>query len=324
MTELTVCMNVYNGEEFLDRSIGSVGSQTLQDFRVLVYDDGSTNGTVQKLRSFHDDRMRIVEGGENRGVLYSRAMMIPMIDTEYCMWLDDDDCFCRDDALERALSLAKAGDYDVVSFENMNIAHADGGVRTLRRASTDRAFIDGNFLGGLDGYYCQQLVSKIFKSELLKKCVPEKEVYGRRFVADEQFFLVPMAFHLRRYFMSSENPIYMYYNDIGVWGSKKDDRSLDRMRGLCEYTYNLALSCYRRISEARPMTALEKKTLVRMCGVEGLCFTMKNVAEEDRGKAFELWREYFGKDGMHLLNGVDDFIMPVHLKYLEGVIVGEG
>lgn len=326
MTELTICMNVYNGEKYLDRSIGSVRSQTVHDFKLLVYDDGSTDGTVQKLKSFHDDRMKIVEGKENRGIVYARSKMFSMVDTKYMMVLDADDCYCRDDAFERALFLIKSGDYDVVSFNNKKVIQPNGN-ESVGNYSKDVQLIDDNFLRGVDGYFCHTFQSKIFKTELLKKCIPEKEVYEKYFVIDEPFFLTMMAFYLKRYYMSAEDPIYAYYADIGIYGTKHDDYSLDRTRDLCDYMYNVTVSNYRRMMAIRPLTIEEKKTVLHLCMVDGLCVqirkSIKDKPADEAVKYIDLWHEFFGKDGMHLLNGVDDYVMPVHIKYLEGIMNGD-
>lgn len=59
MTELTICMPVYNGEKYLDESIGSVLGQKFGDFKFFVLDDCSTDGSVEKIRSFKDSRISL-------------------------------------------------------------------------------------------------------------------------------------------------------------------------------------------------------------------------------------------------------------------------
>ena len=322
MTELTICMNVYNGEEFLDRSVGSIRSQTLHDFKFLVYDDGSTDGTIQKLRSFHDDRMTIIEGGENKGVVYARAKLISMIDTKYFMWIDDDDCFCRNDAFESALTLIKSGDYDVVAFDNRKYIHSDGQEVIMSYAGSSHQIVSDNFLSDDIDIKCfDQFWSKIFRTDLMKKCIPEDGICSDRFIIDETFFLFMSPIFLKRYYISDESPIYSYYDDIGAYGSKKNDTSLDRIRKWCYYMHSVISSCYNRMMKIRNLTGSEKKSLLRICKFDIMCTKIKEImktkSKEEAVKYFDLWHEYFGRDGIHLLNDVDDFVMPTYVKCLE-------
>ena len=118
--ELTICIPIYNGEKWLDGSVGSILSQDFRNFTLLCYDDGSTDGSLDKLKSFKDRRIKIIQGNENRGGIYARSQLINALDTEYCMWMDDDDRYCRADAVRYALEKIKSnGGYDIVNFASM-------------------------------------------------------------------------------------------------------------------------------------------------------------------------------------------------------------
>jgi len=316
MTEITVCMPIYNGEKFLDRSIGSILSQTLQDFRILVYDDGSTDGTVQKIESFGDPRIRLVKGGSNCGVLHSRSMMIPMIGTEYCMWLDDDDFFCRDDALERALAVAKSKDFDVVTFARMKWIYTDGRTKTFNAMKSDFEYFGDEFLERcfpLDQSRC--LTTKIIRTGLLQKCVPEESVFSKRFASDDTFFMCVLPIFVKRYcHLSSEEPIYAYNCDIGVWGSKRDDYSPRRFDDWCYCVSNVIKSAYKRMTAIRGLSETEA---VNMIGVSCLTNLLERISEvrKTQGDApalvlARIFNQYFGMDGVHVVNGFDDLAMP--------------
>ena len=45
MSKVSVIIPVYNVENFLKQCLDSVANQTLQDFQVIVVDDGSTDGS---------------------------------------------------------------------------------------------------------------------------------------------------------------------------------------------------------------------------------------------------------------------------------------
>ena len=43
MSSISIIMPVYNREKFLDRSVGSLISQTFEDIEIILVDDGSVD-----------------------------------------------------------------------------------------------------------------------------------------------------------------------------------------------------------------------------------------------------------------------------------------
>ena len=56
---ISVVMPVYNALPFLDESISSILSQTLPDFEFVIFDDASTDGSVELLRQWSERDKRI-------------------------------------------------------------------------------------------------------------------------------------------------------------------------------------------------------------------------------------------------------------------------
>jgi glycosyltransferase involved in cell wall biosynthesis len=56
---VSVCIPVYNGEQFLAETIRSVLDQTHRDFELVVLDNASTDATGRIARSFGDARVRV-------------------------------------------------------------------------------------------------------------------------------------------------------------------------------------------------------------------------------------------------------------------------
>ncbi|MDR2036405.1 MAG: glycosyltransferase [Bacteroidales bacterium] len=59
MPEITVLMPVRNGEKYIREAVDSVLHQSFEDFELLIMDDGSTDRTVEILRSYQDPRIRL-------------------------------------------------------------------------------------------------------------------------------------------------------------------------------------------------------------------------------------------------------------------------
>src|SRR5215471_15183851 len=76
--DVTVCLPVYNGEKFLSEAIDSVLAQTLQNFELIVVDDGSTDGSAGIASGFaaSDARVKLYRNDTNLGLCanYNKCM----------------------------------------------------------------------------------------------------------------------------------------------------------------------------------------------------------------------------------------------------------
>jgi glycosyltransferase involved in cell wall biosynthesis len=86
---VSVVIPVHNGEAFIAVAILSVLGQTYQALECLVVDDGSTDGTVNRVRGF-GDAIRVV-AKENAGVSSARNAGAAVARGEYLAFLDSDD-----------------------------------------------------------------------------------------------------------------------------------------------------------------------------------------------------------------------------------------
>ncbi len=90
MAEVTVLMAVYNGMPYLPEAVDSILKQTLQDFRFLIINDGSTDGTEDYLNRLTDQRVQVVKG-PHRGLGVALNMGLAMCKTEFLARMDSDD-----------------------------------------------------------------------------------------------------------------------------------------------------------------------------------------------------------------------------------------
>ena len=58
MCKISVVMSCYNSEKYLRKSIDSILSQTFKDFEFIIWNDGSTDGTEDIIKSYKDKRIR--------------------------------------------------------------------------------------------------------------------------------------------------------------------------------------------------------------------------------------------------------------------------
>ena len=101
--KISVVLPVHNREDVLARAVQSVLDQRLKEFELLIVDDGSTDGSVAVAKSFDDDRIKVIELGENRGGNVARNAGVRAATAPLVAFLDSDDTYLRE-KLEQALA----------------------------------------------------------------------------------------------------------------------------------------------------------------------------------------------------------------------------
>ena len=132
---VSIIMPCFQNGETLARSVQSVQAQTFEGWELIAVDDGSTDGTLARLRALAatEPRMRVLHQ-ENGGVSAARNAGIDDAQGEWLFFLDADDRL-TDDALAFLLGLADDA-LDVVcgAYE---MRFADEGGRCERHACAD-------------------------------------------------------------------------------------------------------------------------------------------------------------------------------------------
>lgn len=115
MTKISIILPVFNGEKYIKKAVESVLSQTLNDFELIIINDGSSDNTSDIINSFDDERIKIINQ-TNQGPGQARNNGLKMACGEYVMFLDADDWFCTD-ALKTAYGEIKDSDADISIFQ---------------------------------------------------------------------------------------------------------------------------------------------------------------------------------------------------------------
>ena len=84
-------MPVYNAEEYLVEAIDSVLLQTFTNFRLLLINDGCTDGSQKIIDSYSDERIDVLINDENLGLIATLNRGLDAIETKYIVRTDADD-----------------------------------------------------------------------------------------------------------------------------------------------------------------------------------------------------------------------------------------
>jgi GT2 family glycosyltransferase len=109
VTRLSVVMPVKNAMPFLDAAIASILDQSFANFELVVGDDGSTDGSTERLREWasRDARIRLLVRGRSGGPVGSSNWVANAARYPIVARMDADDIAHRD-RLERQIELLDA------------------------------------------------------------------------------------------------------------------------------------------------------------------------------------------------------------------------
>ena len=103
VSKISILLSTYNVEKYLKAQLDSLFSQSYKNFKLIVRDDGSTDGTKEILNSYD---IELVSSSENFGVKKSFETLLKYAcensDAKYFMFCDQDDVW-NNDKIEKTL-----------------------------------------------------------------------------------------------------------------------------------------------------------------------------------------------------------------------------
>ena len=118
MVKISVILPVFNGDEYIKKSIESVLNQSFNDFELIIVNDGSTDSTLNIIESFTDSRIKLINQ-TNQGPGAARNIALKIAHGDYIMFLDADDWFSSD-AFKIAYSNITKFNSDLCFFQMLN------------------------------------------------------------------------------------------------------------------------------------------------------------------------------------------------------------
>lgn len=90
MTKVSLIVPIYNSQNYLEKCIKSLISQTLKDIQIILINDGSTDNSEKIIKSFDDERIVYISKN-NEGIGKTRNLGIDKATGEFLAFVDSDD-----------------------------------------------------------------------------------------------------------------------------------------------------------------------------------------------------------------------------------------
>lgn len=126
---VTIVMSNYNQARYLHQSLGAICNQKRPPDKILVFDDGSTDGSVDIIRGWEAARsnLRLIRNKRNIGLQASIRRALPLVTTDCLTWAASDDVLVHD-FIDKSMALLERYPQAGLCFSELTVLKGDSGV----------------------------------------------------------------------------------------------------------------------------------------------------------------------------------------------------
>ena len=161
---VSIIMNCYNGETYLNESIQSVLSQTYNNWELIFWDNKSTDKSAKIFKRYNDKRFKYYYAEKHTFLYEARNEAINKSSGEFIAFLDTDD-FWEKEKLQLQIPLFEDSDVGAV-YGNHFVINEKLNTKTV---FLKRKKAKGYILDDLLKEYCTSLVTLVIRKSFLSK-----------------------------------------------------------------------------------------------------------------------------------------------------------
>lgn len=140
----SVIIPVYNAQKYIEDCLTSILSQSFYDYEIIIVNDGSTDNSENILNDYacKNGHIRVLHK-QNQGPLLARVDAINLAESEYCIFVDSDDCLDSDffNTLKNEIDVQK---HDIFIYNYELISSEGVAIRKAESLFVDQSIFSGN------------------------------------------------------------------------------------------------------------------------------------------------------------------------------------
>lgn len=127
MKKVSVVLPVFNGEDYLAKSVESVLQQTYTDLELIIVDDKSKDRTPEIIKEYAAKDKRVIAHRNKKNLKLPRALNVGFLKAsgEYRTWTSHDNLYAKD-AIEKMVAALEAEPEAVLVCADMEKVNRDG------------------------------------------------------------------------------------------------------------------------------------------------------------------------------------------------------
>lgn len=295
-TKISVIIPAYNAEHTIDRAVGSLLVQDIDEIEIIIVDDGSTDETFAVCEELAESDMRVrIVRKKNGGVSSARNAGLEVAHGEYVMFLDADDVL-QPNALgkmyAKGLDLV-AGGFEKVVGSSVTYTCVPSASGEFSGDSALCSFFDA-VIARKHCYLLNSSCFKLYRRSLLQELglrFDENLDYG-----EDKIFVMTFLCHVQRVKIV-RSVVYSYIIREGSLSSdESSDRHLERLLKLME-AYTPVLACLEgRFGRSKRLSSLYHTDMVGRYVFRFLTQFIKRGSSLLSKETLELLYGYMSKD----------------------------
>lgn len=232
--KVSIIVPFFNVEEYVEECISSVLTQLVEDWELLLINDGSTDnsGAICHEYANKDNRIKVINKA-NTGVSDTRNIGLNIAQGDYILFLDADDYWYDNTALEKLVQAAEKYDLDIVRGEYKAV-DKDGNDLFCRKLTENRAENLGKVLG--NSVFLDKIIEREFFLPLClikKDCIKDIRFNTNRiFLEDIEFFIKLLEKPIKSMYIGKR--FYAYRKHQSSVSSRNIKKKLEDAFNLCD------------------------------------------------------------------------------------------
>lgn len=170
----SIVIPLYNKQNYIKRCLDSILAQSFIDYDIVVVDDGSTDDSLNLVKSYDDRRINIITQS-NQGVSAARNRGIKASSGSWVAFIDADDAWTVGHLAELSVLIQKFDNAGIVSTRSMEVKSAQADLILLKKDNLSKEEV----------YWKRQLVDYFRIAALTSGLVHSSSVAIKREVFDK-------------------------------------------------------------------------------------------------------------------------------------------
>lgn len=133
---VSVLMPVFNGEKYIALAIESILGQTLSDFELIIFNDGSTDSTPKVIARISDHRIVLIESKCHVGLAEARNALVSKARGSYIAFMDADD-IAMPQRLKVQVAFLGSQQVDICGSAYFSLYEASGKIKASKQRYSD-------------------------------------------------------------------------------------------------------------------------------------------------------------------------------------------
>lgn len=238
--KVSIVIPVYNTEQYISRCMESIVGQGLENYEIIIVDDGSTDRSYQILRDWESEfpQIKLFQNEKNMGAGFSKNKGLRLCSGKYICFVDSDD-WLKKDSLKKLLDLAEETKCDAVYYgeEYRKEGQVDDNNDTAGELTIKRVYENGIelFENMLDEKKVTVSANHYF---IRRDAIDKKATFSENTLNDDWTFTA--------FFLCGVKKIIVLENDLYVYYQRTSGNITSRAKNvsMVKEWFNHALSIY--------------------------------------------------------------------------------